>query len=128
MRRAMSLILFCAIATARTHASPRAQEARGGIERAQRILRAVFPAATWQKALRVVGCETGYSYDPAARNRSSGAFGWFQFMPGNHGRVISWHGMTLRIDYYRMANPWYASRAALILSQGGTNWREWACG
>jgi hypothetical protein len=96
-------------------------------EKAKRVIWATFPVATRTAALRVAGCETGYTYNPAARNPSSGALGLFQFMPGNHRRIIRWGGIVMRLDYYRMYQPWYAARAALVLSQGGTNWREWAC-
>ena len=105
---------------ARKHGSP-------AYLKAKRIVFSVFPNATQARALRVVGCETGYTYEPWARNRSSGAYGLFQFIPGNHGRVIRWGASSMRVDYYRMGNPWYASTAALILSRGGTDWSEWAC-
>lgn len=95
--------------------------------KAKRIVYAVFPASTEAAALRVVGCETGYSYSPWSRNRSSGALGWFQFIPGNHGRFISFGRFSMKIDYNRMYQPWYATRAAWILSQGGTDWGEWVC-
>lgn len=109
-------LVFVAVAKAETR-----------YQKAKRIVYAVFPDSTQAAALRVVGCETGYTYEPWARNRSSGAYGWFQFLPGNHGRLIRWGNSSMRINYYRMGNPWYATTAAMILSQGGTNWSEWSC-
>lgn len=97
-------------------------------EKAKRIVYTVFPASTAAAALRVVGCETGYTYTPYERGGYPYfAYGYFQFIIQNHNRTISYEGRTLKINWYRMYQPWYATRAAYILSSGGTNWSEWSC-
>lgn len=96
-------------------------------EKARRIINAVFPDATQAAALRVVGCETGGTYDEWASN-IEGASGWFQVLQGNAGRVLYYRGRTLVIPSgARLFLPWTNTRVALFLSHGGTDWREWQC-
>lgn len=106
-------------------------------QRAQRIVYAVFPDSTQEAAMRVVGCETGYTYSEWSYN-PSGASGYFQVLQGNAGRVLrydrSWPGgrqyggqMLIIPRGIRLFLPWTNARVALFLSKGGTDWGEWAC-
>ncbi len=122
----LKLAIACLALLVFVFAQARAAGAETRYEQARRIVYAVFPDSTQDRALSVVGCETGGTYKAWAKNPRSGALGWFQFVPGNHGRLISWGRWSLRVDYFRMWQPWYATRAALILSAGGTNWGEWS--
>ncbi len=111
------------IATA--YAKPRGETR---YQQARRIINAVFPDTTERAALRVVACETGHSYSPWAKGRAPYyPFGWWQFIVQNDGRRISFAGRSMRVDWDRMWQPWYATRAAWILSRGGTNFSEWSC-
>jgi hypothetical protein len=94
---------------------------------ARHIIYHVFPRQTAPKAMRVMGCETGYTYSPRAFNRSSRATGFFQILQGNHGRVLHYRGRTLRIEGRRLWGGWYNARVALFLSHGGWDWSEWEC-
>lgn len=78
------------------------------------IIRYVFPDSTEDAAIRVAGCETGWTFWPRAHN-PSGASGLFQLMP------FHWVGKFDPFD------PWLNSRYALRLSDGGTNWSAWVC-
>jgi hypothetical protein len=91
------------------------------------IIRYVFPDATEEAALRVSGCETGWTWYPRAKNPHSSASGLFQLI-GFH-----WEGKFDPFD------PWENTRYAARLSsqhdgQGhpipgtaGTNWSAWVC-
>lgn len=107
-------------------------------QKANRIIRAVFPDSTENAALRVVACETGGTFSPWSFNRSSGASGYFQVLQGNAGRVLkydkTWPGAEKEAGHMliipsgsRLFNPWLNARVALFLSHGGTNWGEWSC-
>ena len=100
-------------------------------EKAKRIVYAVFPQATEAAALRVVGCETGYTYYERSYN-SSGASGYFQILTGNHGRVFKYAGKKFRLNVWnqgrnRLFDSWYNTRAAYFMSAGGYDWHEWTC-
>ena len=130
MRTARRLLFFAALltvlltaATART-----ASHHSRYYKQAKRIIYAVFPSSTAAAALRVVGCETGYTYSPWSYNRSSGASGYFQVLQGNAGRVLRYGGKALTIPSgSALFLPWTNARVALFLSKGGTDWGEWSC-
>lgn len=70
--------------------------------------------------LAVARCETGDTFDPYARNRSSGASGIFQFLPSTFRRTP-----FARMDIF---SPYANSLAAAWLYvQDGRSWREWTC-
>ena len=102
---------------------------------AKRIIYSVFPRATAAAALRVVGCETGYTYSAYSYN-SSGASGYFQILTGNHGRTFSYRGKWFKLNVWRdpvhrignkLFNAWYNATAAYYMSRGGYDWHEWVC-
>jgi hypothetical protein len=95
-------------------------------EKAKRIVYTVFPRATAPAALRIVGCETGYTYSERSYN-SSGATGYFQILTGNHGRYFTYAGKGFRLNAKRLLDPWYNTRAAYFMSAGGYDWHEWSC-
>jgi hypothetical protein len=101
--------------------------------KAKSIVYAVFPKSTRAAALRVVGCETGYSYSTKSYN-SSGASGYFQILTGNDGRVFKnpATGKAWRLDVWngklnRLFDPWYNVLAAWYMSNAGRDWHEWSC-
>lgn len=106
-------------------------------EKARRIVYATFPDSTQDAALRVVGCETGYTYSEWSYNRS-GASGYFQILQGNAGRLLKYdpawpdgnkHGGKLLLipSGTKLFLPWTNTRVALFLSHGGTDFHEWVC-
>lgn len=120
--RYLILAAVCVLAFAST------AHAETNYAQAKRIVYAVFPDSTQAAALRVVGCETGYTYTPWSYNRSSGASGYFQVLQGNAGRVLYYKGQRMTIPSgTALFLPWTNVRVALFLSQGGTNWGEWSC-
>jgi len=95
--------------------------------KAQRVIYTVFPKRNWHAAMRVSSCETGRTYDRWATNPSSRTAGLFQVHPGNHGTTWSWRGHgSHTIDSHRLYNSWYNARTAAYMSDGGTNWGQWA--
>ena len=122
----VALLLVALVgAVVRVQVAP-AHDTTPGERQARRIVCAVF-GSTCQAALNVIRCETGSTFSVWSRNRSSGAFGWFQWIPGNHGRVLEWNGRRVTIDYSRAWQPWYASRVTYVWTRGGTDWHEWTC-
>lgn len=82
-----------------------------------------FPAWAVEAAMRVVGCETGYTYDPWSKNRYSGASGLFQHMPrywSERSTKAGWGGWSI---FDPEAN---VAVAAWLWGQTGT-WRHWSC-
>lgn len=70
------------------------------------------------QALRVAYCESGYN--PFAYNRSSGASGVFQIMPG------TWAGTSKH--WFSPFSAWANVAAAHeIFARDGNSWREWVC-
>jgi hypothetical protein len=67
--------------------------------------------------LRVVGCETGGTFNPWARNRRSGAAGYFQV-------IARWHPW---VNLRRLFEPFYNARVAYRISHGGRDWSAWEC-
>jgi hypothetical protein len=80
-------------------------------------INATFGVYAYQ-ALRVAYCESGYNR--FAYNRSSGASGVFQIIPG------TWAGTSQR--WNSVFNAWANVAAAHeIFVRDGHSWREWAC-
>ncbi len=95
--------------------------------KAQRVIYTVFPRRNWHAAMRVSSCETGRTYDRWATNPSSRTAGLFQVHPGNNGTTWHWRGHgSHTIDSSRLYNSWYNARTALYMSDGGSNWEQWA--
>ncbi len=70
------------------------------------------------QALRVAYCESGYN--PFAYNRSSGASGVFQIIPGTwRGTSRAWSS-----PFSTWAN---VAAAHEIFVRDGNSWREWTC-
>jgi hypothetical protein len=139
--RALTVVVVAAFALAVTNSV----EGETYYQQAKRIVYATFPADTEAAALRVVGCETGYTYQPWSYNRS-GASGLFQVLTGNAGRVLTYrwpngryerltirgwervkkHGRVVG-SVNRLLEPWYNAKVALFLSKGGHDFHEWSC-
>jgi hypothetical protein len=120
----LAVVFACAGTPLKAHASSLYAQAK-------KVVYGTFPPSTRDAALRVVGCETGYRYEPWAYN-PSGASGLFQVLTGNAGRTLYYRGQRLTIHaWYNgvnlLFNPWYNARVALFLSHGGTDWGEWSC-
>jgi len=82
-----------------------------------------FPAWAVPAAVEVVGCETGYTYDPTEQNPSSGASGYFQHMPRyweDRSAKAGWAGYSI---FHPEAN---VAVAAWLWGQTG-DWRHWSC-
>lgn len=82
-----------------------------------------FPAWAVPAAVRVVGCETGYTYNPWSKNTSSGASGYFQHMPkywSARSSSAGWAGYSI---FHPEAN---VAVAAWLWGQTGT-WAHWSC-
>jgi hypothetical protein len=83
----------------------------------EHVVYSVFPKATAPAALRVVGCETGGTFNPWARNRRSGAAGYFQV-------IARWHPW---VNLRRLFEPFSNARVAYRISHGGRDWSAWEC-
>jgi len=98
---------------------------------AWRYISQSFPPATRSQAYRVAYCETAGFTD--FLNNGSGAADLFQEMPGNNGRVFTYEGRSLRLNYWRLTRrdsgppTLYAARIAYLQSRGGYSWSEWSC-
>lgn len=82
-----------------------------------------FPAWAVESAMRVIGCETGYTYDPWSKNKYSGASGLFQHMPrywSERSAKAGWGGWSI---FNPEAN---VAVAAWLWGQTGT-WQHWSC-
>lgn len=82
-----------------------------------------FPAWAVNAAMKVVGCETGYTYSPKAWNSRSGASGLFQHMPrywAARSSAAGWAGADI---FDAEAN---VAVAAWLWGQTGT-WAHWSC-
>lgn len=90
---------------------------------ARALITVYFPAWAVEAAMRVVGCETGYTFDPWSKNSSSGASGLFQHMPrywADRSWAAGWGGWSV---FDPEAN---VAVAAWLWGQTGT-WRHWSC-
>lgn len=82
-----------------------------------------FPSWAVEAAVRVVGCETGYTWNPKAWNSRSGASGLFQHIPrywAARSAAAGWPGADI---FDPEAN---VAVAAWLWSQTST-WRHWSC-
>lgn len=77
--------------------------------------------ASFQEMYNVAGCETGWTFDPKTKNRSSSASGLFQFL----------YPSTWNRTPYASESVWspYANAlaAAWLWKHDGKSWREWVC-
>jgi hypothetical protein len=88
---------------------------------AERAIRQVFGARS-PAAIRVAGCETGWTFYPRAVSRT-GDYGLFQANYWAH----HWRGESRAEFAARQFNLAYNVRWAYRLSRGGTDWRAWTC-
>jgi hypothetical protein len=113
------------------------RDGRWGKKQVQCVIIVVMPARWERWALRVGRCES--KFNPAARNRSSGAAGTFQFMPS------TWRNTPQYKAAYRAArrggaSPSRAARSAArkvyhpVLNTQGAHWlvrtsgpSQWSC-
>jgi hypothetical protein len=91
--------------------------------KAKKIIYAVFSQSTEAYALKIAGCETGYTYSKWSTG-SQGERGWFQIHPSNAGRYLPGFGS---INFNRLYNPWYNTKVAYYMSHHGHSWSEWTC-
>lgn len=91
---------------------------------ARRIVNFIFPPETRDIMFRVAGCETGYTYNPHAYNRS-GATGYFQILSSHRGTTYSYNGISITVDDKKLFNPVYNTMVAYLMSQGGKNLDAW---
>lgn len=90
---------------------------------ARALVTKYFPAWEVEDAMRVVGCETGWTFSPDAWNSRSGASGYFQHMPrywAARSAAAGWAGHSI---FEPEAN---VAVAAWLWGQTGT-WRHWSC-
>ena len=58
---------------------------------------------------------------------STDDWGLFQFnRPTWSGKLVSYHGVSVRINYKYMLRPMYNAKVAWIITKGGTYWGPWA--
>jgi hypothetical protein len=120
------------VGTSTAHSS--SQNSASSYQRAKKIVYSIFPSDTEAAALRVVGCETGGTYNEWSYN-SSGASGYFQILQGNAGRRLydapTWDSRSkLGIvipSGHALFLPWTNTKVAYYLSKGGHDWHEWTC-
>ena len=84
-------------------------------------LAAITYGVSYREMYNVAGCETGWTFDANAKNRSSSASGLFQFLfPSTWSRTP-----------YARESVWspYANAlaAAWLWKHDGQSWREWVC-
>jgi hypothetical protein len=111
-----SLSLGVSVAT-----SPRSESLYQGKQASLRAIRQVFGARA-PAAIRVAGCETGWTFYARAVSRT-GDYGLFQANYSAH----HWAGESRAEFAARHFNLAYHVRWAYRLSRGGTNWRPWTC-
>lgn len=90
---------------------------------ARHLVEKYFPAWAVEAAMRVVGCETGWTFDPRSWNTRSGASGLFQHMPRYwpaRSSAAGWAGADI---FDAEAN---VAVAAWLWGQTET-WRHWSC-
>lgn len=93
------------------------------VERLKLLVGYYFPSWAVADAMAVVGCETGYTYDPKSYNPSSGASGWFQHMPkywAERSAKAGWAGASIFDEEANVAV------AAWLWGLTGT-WTHWSC-
>lgn len=85
-----------------------------------------FPRAHRAEAFKIIGCETGYTFSRWVTG-AAGERGWFQWLPSNHGRVVTWRNRSARINLNRARELKFSTRVSAIWSKGGSDWSEWSC-
>lgn len=102
-------------------AEPQAIERAGACGGWESTILAHFPAEQLAKACAVMGCETGYTFDPGIPNeQGSGASGLWQFMPSTWEH---YSGLPAPASAYS-PDVQTAAAAALWRADG---WRQWSC-
>lgn len=89
----------------------------------EELVAAYFPVWAVDDAMWVIGCETGWTYDPNSKNKWSGASGYFQHMPrywAERSAKAGWAGYSI---FHPEAN---VAVAAWLWGQTGT-WAHWSC-
>jgi hypothetical protein len=69
--------------------------------------------------IRVASCETGGTFDPYARNPSSGALGPWQFLPS------TWRSTPFA--RWSPTNPFASALAAAQVVWADGGWSQWSC-
>lgn len=125
MRRKLTLTAILASIIIAGQTAQAEQVKLNGYQQAKKIIYATFPKSTENSALRIAGCETGHTYSQWATGKA-GEKGYFQIHPSNNRRSLYWKGNFVgRIMFSRLYNPWYNSKVALYMSEGGKDWHEW---
>jgi hypothetical protein len=112
-----------------TGATSTAKVSQSNYAKAKKIIYAVFPNSTEAGALKVAGCETGYTYSPHSTG-SAGERGYFQIHPSNASRALydpKTKKSAGKIQFNKLYQPWYNTWVAYYMSNNG-NWGEWTCG
>lgn len=97
-----------------------------GVEQWRNLVATYFPADQVDRALRVLGCETGWTGNPSSKNPTSSAAGLFQFLRSTWDRVAVPLGYG-SYDSGAVYDPVANVHAASVLSQGGSDWSQWSC-
>lgn len=90
---------------------------------ARSLVETYFPPWAVNDAMKVVGCETGWTFNPWSKNRRSGASGLFQHMPRYWSARSSAAGFGDANIFDPEAN---VAVAAWLWGQTET-WRHWSC-
>ena len=117
----LTVLIFNGIGSALAHADDVVAKNK---EQAKKLVTMVFPASTRDTMFKVVGCETGQTYNPYAHNRS-GASGYFQILSGHNGTTYKYNGISITVDSSRLFDPMYNTLVAYLMSNGGTNLSPW---
>lgn len=97
-----------------------------GVEQWRGLVAAYFLPENVDAALRVLGCETGWTGDPSSKNPISSAAGLFQFLRSTWNRVAVPLGYG-DYDSGAVFDPVANVHAASVLSKGGSDWGPWSC-
>jgi SLT domain-containing protein len=122
VNRGRAILLIAALGVAVTvsvasvNAAGRRQQVSSQVVAAINLACATYGhcAELWRKAR----CETGGTFDPAARNPTSGAEGLFQFLPS------TWQTTPYRM--FNVLSPYASALAAGWMHANGRG-DEWAC-
>ena len=88
---------------------------------ARAVIRAVFPDAVEEYALRIAACETGGTFYPRSLGDGGASLGLFQV------HWPSWGGLRWVGSRDELLKAWHNARVALRISGGGRSWSPWTC-